>query len=96
MVKKKERLALEQLKTKKLLGEQELKCKMTELEYEKEFMEAQMEEEREIVGLEVYKQAEENKIDNLERGDNMDILSMELELSTTQRTKLCNLNEGLT
>lgn len=94
MVKKKERLALEQLKTKKLLGEQELKCKMTELEYEKEFMEAQ--EEREIVRLEVYKQAEENKIDNLERGDNMDILSMELESSTTQRTKPCNLNEGLT
>ena len=89
MVKKKERLALEQLKTKKLLGEQELKCKMTELEYEKEFMEAQ--EEREIVRLEVYKQAEENKIDNLERGDNMDILSMELESSTTQRTKPCNL-----
>lgn len=95
MVKKKERLALEQLKTKKLLGEQELKCKMTELEYEKEFMEAQMEEEREIVRLEVYKQAEENKIDNLER-DSMDILSMELESSTTQRTKPCNLNEGLT
>lgn len=94
MVTKKERLALEQLKTKKLLGEQELKCKMTELEYEKEFMEAQ--EEREIVRLEVYKQAEENKIDNLERGDNMDILSMELESSTTQRTKPCNLNEGLT
>ena len=69
---------------------------MTELEYEKEFMEAQMEEEREIVRLEVYKQAEENKIDNLERGDSMDILSMELESSTTQRTKPCNLNEGLT
>lgn len=69
---------------------------MTELEYEKEFMEAQMEEEREIVRPEVYKQAEENKIDNLERGDNMDILSMELESSTTQRTKPCNLNEGLT
>ena len=69
---------------------------MTELEYEKEFMEAQMEEEREIVRLEVYKQAEENKIDTLERGDNMDILSMELESSTTQRTKPCNLNEGLT
>ena len=68
---------------------------MTELEYEKEFMEAQMEEEREIVRLEVYKQAEENKIDNLER-DSMDILSMELESSTTQRTKPCNLNEGLT
>lgn len=94
MVKKKERLALEQLKTKKLLGEQELKCKMTEFEFGKEFMEAQ--EEREIVRLEVYKQAEENKIDNLERGDNMDILSMELESSTTQRTKPCNLNEGLT
>lgn len=94
MVKKKERLALEQLKTKKLLGEQELKCKMTELEFGKEFMEAQ--EEREIVRLEVYKQAEENKIDNLERGENMDILSMELESSTTQRTKPCNLNEGLT
>ena len=73
-----------------------MKCKMTELEYEKEFMEAQMEEEREIVRLEVYKQAEENKIDNLERGDSMDILSMELESSTTQRTKPCNLNEGLT
>ena len=73
-----------------------MKCKMTELEYEKELMEAQMEEEREIVRLEVYKQAEENKIDNLERGDNMDILSMELESSTTQRTKPCNLNEGLT
>ncbi|CAH3132145.1 unnamed protein product, partial [Pocillopora meandrina] len=43
--------------------------------------------EREIVRLEINKQAEENKIDNLERGDNMDIVSMELESSTTQRTK---------
>ena len=76
VVKRKEKLALAQLKTKQLLKEQELKRKMTELQYESEFMEAQMEEERAVVSLEVYRQAEEeNEIDNV---DNMDIVSMEL------------------
>ena len=58
VVKRKEKLALAQLKTKQLLKEQELKRKMTELQYEREFMEAQMEEERAAVSLDVYKQAE--------------------------------------
>ena len=43
VVKRKEKLALAQLKTKQLLKQQELKRRMTELQYEKEFMEAQME-----------------------------------------------------
>ena len=60
---------------------------MTELHYEREFMEAQMEEERAAVSLDVYKQAElENECGNV---DNMDIVSMELESSATQGTKLC-------
>ena len=91
VVKRKEKLALAQLKTKQLLKEQELKWKMTELQYEREFMEAQMEEERAVISLEVYRQAEEeNEIDNV---DNMDIFSMELESSVTQGTELCYLYE---
>ena len=84
VVKRKEKLALAQLKTKQLLKEEEFKRKMTELQYEREFMEAQMEEERAAVSLEVYRQAEEeDEIDNV---DNMDIVSMELESSVTQGT----------
>ena len=91
VVKRKEKLALAQLKTKQLLKEQELKRKMTELQYEREFMEAQMEEERAVFSLEVYRQAEEeNEIDNV---DNMDIVSMELESPVTQGTELCYLYE---
>ena len=90
-VKRKEKLALAQLKTKQLLKEQELKRRMTELQYEREFMEAQMDEERAAVSLDVYKQAEvENECGNV---DNMDIVSMELESSVTQGTELCYLYE---
>ena len=91
VVKRKEKLALAQLKTKQLLKEQELKRRMTELHYEREFMEAQMEEERAAVSLDVYKQAEvENERGNV---DNTDIVSMELESSVTQGTELCYLYE---
>ena len=91
VVKRKEKLALAQLKTKQLLKEQELKRKMTELQYEREFMEAQMEEERAAVSLDVYKQAEvENEFGNV---DNMDTVSMELESSVVQGTELCYLYE---
>ena len=89
VVKRKEKLALVQLKTKQLLKEQELKWRMTELQYEREFMEAQMEEERAAVSFDVYKQAEvENEFGNV---DNMDTVSMELESSVTQGTELCYL-----
>ena len=91
VVKRKEKLALAQLKTKQLLKEQELKRRMTELQYEREFMEAQMEEERAAVSFDVYKQAEvENEFGNV---DNMDTVSMELESSITQRTELCYLDD---
>lgn len=46
VVKRKEKLALAQLKKKQLLKEQELKRQMEEFNYKKEIMEAQMEEER--------------------------------------------------
>ncbi|PFX12394.1 hypothetical protein AWC38_SpisGene23667 [Stylophora pistillata] len=91
VVKKKEKLALAQLKTKRSLKEQQLKRKMIELQYKKEFMEARMEEERAAVSLDVYKQAEvENECCNV---DNMDILSIELESSAIQGTELCYSNE---
>ena len=90
-MKRKEKLALAQLKTKQLLKEQEFKRKMTELQYEREFMEAQMEEERAAVSLDVYKQAEEeNECVDV---DNKDIVSMELESSVTQGTELHYLRE---
>ena len=64
---------------------------MTELQYEREFLDAQVEEERAAVSLDVYKQAEvENECSNV---DNIDIVSMELESSSTQGTKLCYLYE---
>ena len=89
VVKRKEKLALAQLKTKQLLKEQELKRRMTELKYEREFMEAQMEEERAAASLDVYKQAEvENECGSV---DNIDIVSMEIESSVTQGTELCYL-----
>ena len=91
VVKRKEKLALAQLKTKQLLKEQELKRRMTELKYEREFMGAQMEEQRAAVSLDVYKQAEvENECGSV---DNMDIVSMELESSVTQGTELCYFYE---
>ena len=58
LAKKKEQLALAQLKTKQVLREQELKRKMSELQYAKEFMEAQMEEERAAVSFNVYEEVE--------------------------------------
>ena len=58
LAKKKEQLALDQLKTKQTLREQELKRKMSELQYAKEFMEAQMEEERATVSFNVYEEFE--------------------------------------
>ena len=91
VVKRKEKLALAQLKTKQLLKEQELKRKITELHNEREFMEAQMEEQRAAVSLDVYKQGEEeNECVNV---DNKDIVSMELESSVTQGTELPYLRE---
>ena len=42
MERRKEKLALTQLKTKQLLNEQELKRRITELQYEREFMEAHL------------------------------------------------------
>ena len=52
-----------------------------------------MEEDKATLSLEVYKQAEEeNEIDSVERGDNMDTVSMELELSATRETEPCDLN----
>jgi len=53
VVKRKEKLALAQLKSKQLLREQEFKRKIIELQYERAFMEAQMEEERAAVRLAV-------------------------------------------
>ena len=95
VVKRKEKLALAQLKKKQLLREQELQRQMTELQYEREFMEAQVEEERATVSLEVYEQPEEgNKIDSVERSKrNMDPVLKELELSATRETESYDLNK---
>ena len=46
MAKKKEELALAQLKTKQVLQEQQLQHKLSELQFEKDMLEAKMEEER--------------------------------------------------
>ena len=51
---KRERLALAQIKRTQLFKQHELERKMAELNYQKEAMEAQMEEERALVSLNVY------------------------------------------
>ena len=51
---KREKLALAQLKRTQLFKQHELERKMAELNYQKEAMEAQMEEERALVSLHVY------------------------------------------
>lgn len=51
---KREKLALAQLKRTQLLKQHELERKMAELNYQKDVMEAQMEEERALVSLNVY------------------------------------------
>ena len=58
LTKKKEQLALAQLKTKQVLREQELKRKRSELQYAKQFVEAQVEEERAAVSFNVYEKVE--------------------------------------
>lgn len=58
LAKKREQLALAQLKTTQVLREQELKRKMSELQYAKEIMEAQMEEERATVSLNVFEEVD--------------------------------------
>ena len=60
MSKKKEQLALAQLKRIQLLKQHELERRMTELNFEKEYMEARMEEERAIVSLNVYEKESDN------------------------------------
>ena len=58
LAKKREQLALAQLKTTQMLREQELKRKMCELQYANEIMEAQMEEERAAVSLNVFEEVD--------------------------------------
>jgi hypothetical protein len=72
--KKKEQLALAQLKRSQLLKQHELGRRMAELNFEKEYMEAQMEEERAIVSLNVYKEESDNNSEH-ENG-NKNTLSM--------------------
>ena len=59
LAKRKEQLALAQLKTKQLLREQHLQRKMSELQYERDLMEAEMEEERAMASVNVYKELED-------------------------------------
>ena len=58
MAKKKEKLALAQLKTKQVLQEQQLQRKLSELRFEKDMLEAKMEEERAKASLNVYEEFE--------------------------------------
>ena len=59
LAKRKEQLALAQLKTKQLLCEQQLQRKMNEIHYERDLMEAEMEEERVMASVNVYKELED-------------------------------------
>ena len=59
LAKRKEQLALAQLKTKQLLREQHLQRKMSELQYERDLMEAEMEEEQAMTSVNVYKEFED-------------------------------------
>ena len=59
LAKKKEQLALAQLKSKQLLREQQLQRKMNEIHYERDLMEAEMEEERAMASVNVYKELED-------------------------------------
>jgi len=59
LARRKEQLALAQLKTKQLLREQQLQCKMSEIQYERDFMEADIEEERAMASVNVYKELED-------------------------------------
>ena len=53
---RKEQLALAQLKTKQFLREQRLQCKMSEIQYERDLMEAEMEEEQAMASVNVFKE----------------------------------------
>ena len=59
LAKRKEQLALAQLKTKQLLREQHLQRKMSALQYERDLMEAEMEAERAMASVNVYKELED-------------------------------------
>ena len=56
LARRKEQLALAQLKTKQLLREQQLQCKMSEIQYERDLMEAEMEEEQAMASVNVFKE----------------------------------------
>ena len=58
MAKKKEKLALAQLKTKQVLQEQQLQRKLSDLQFEKDMLEAKIEEERDKASLHVYEEFE--------------------------------------
>ena len=59
LAKRKEQLALAQLKTKQLLREQQLQRKISEIQYERDLMEAEMEAERAMASVNVYKELED-------------------------------------
>ena len=59
LAKRKEELALAQLKTKQLLREQQLQRKISEIQYERDLMEAEMEAERAMASVNVYKELED-------------------------------------
>ena len=54
MSKKREKVALAQLKVNQLMKRHEMKRRMEELRYQEELMEAQMEEEQAIVSYNIY------------------------------------------
>ena len=56
LARRKEQLALAQLKTKQFLREQRLQCKMSEIQYERDLMEAEMEEEQALASVNVFKE----------------------------------------
>ena len=93
LAKKKEQLALDQLKTKQTLREQELKRKMSELQYAKEFMEAQMEEERATVSFNVYEEFEGQGIrlaelvtDGASLGGNQEVAEVKASMLTAEES----------
>ena len=55
---KREKLALAQLKTKQVLQEQQLQRKLSELQFQKDMLEAKMEEERAKASVNVYEEFE--------------------------------------
>ena len=87
LAKRKEQLALAQLKTKQLLREQHLQRKMSELQYERDLTEAEMEEERAMATVNVYKELEDQCRDSQYKERLAELIPEEPLHPTEQQTK---------